>query len=646
MLRNLAILIILIHSMSVLPTVYSGWQRSSNEPVLSPGSPGSFDSYGVTDPHIVSVGSEWRMYYTAHSGESGSTIALATSIDGIAWTRQGVVFEPSAPGFFDSVAVKDPCVILDNGGYRLWYSGFDGSNWRIGQAVSLDGLIWQRFPGADSTGAAFPLHATPDRFDHQNAESPFVVRIGDSYTMVYEGYVDSRRLFIGMAESNDGNGWSKVDGTGELHSILSPGPHGFDDDGVGAPHLIFDEESHQFRLFYTALHYCVTRPIHSIGYATSRDGRDWIRHGPILSRSYMLRFDALDVFDPAIARDDDRYLLYYSGSNDLTKAIGRAESDARSVTYETSTVDFRDVLPGSFNEQTIELTNTGAEAVTITSLSASQPEFDWIDTPDVPLIFYPNARLPLTVRFTPTRSDSYSADATVMLAETSSPVRFDLRGRGSFVAVRMDRRIYQTGDSLHATLSVKGPPYKTDLDVYLVFEAAGAFYSFPGWNAGVIPLSLSVEPNFLIENVEFLTLDITPDIPDESYAFWAASVNHTSGDVAVSVDRFSTAVQFQETSGPALDRWLADHPDAVILDVRTEDEYCPRHLPDSILIPHDAFDSGAVDQLSKDTEYLVVCSNGIRSRYVIDILLAEGFRYLWYLRDGLSLYSGPYEGCR
>jgi len=52
------------------------------------------------------------------------------------------IFDKGFPGAWDDEGVKDPCIL--QGSYKMWYSGYDGSNWQIGYATSEDGVNWTR----------------------------------------------------------------------------------------------------------------------------------------------------------------------------------------------------------------------------------------------------------------------------------------------------------------------------------------------------------------------------------------------------------------------------------------------------------------------------------------------------------------------
>ena len=70
-------------------------------------------------------------------------IRAAHSDDGVTWTSHARhCLEPAGPHEY---AVGRPCVLKENGRYRMWYSirSFDRP-YRIGYAESMDGLSWER----------------------------------------------------------------------------------------------------------------------------------------------------------------------------------------------------------------------------------------------------------------------------------------------------------------------------------------------------------------------------------------------------------------------------------------------------------------------------------------------------------------------
>ena len=90
------------------------WDRIG--PVLEP-EPGEL---AVTHPCVVEISRQLYMFYASENEEAGS-VALATSPDGVEWTRRGIVL--SAADDIDASAVGTPCIVrLRDGTLRMWYS--------------------------------------------------------------------------------------------------------------------------------------------------------------------------------------------------------------------------------------------------------------------------------------------------------------------------------------------------------------------------------------------------------------------------------------------------------------------------------------------------------------------------------------------
>lgn len=67
---------------------------------------------------------------------------------------------------------------------------------------------------------------------------------------------------------------------------------------------------------------------------------------------------------------------------------------------------------------------------------------------------------------------------------------------------------------------------------------------------------------------------------------------------------------------------------AVLLDVRTEEEYKQSAAPGSINIPLDRL-SNSLSKLRKDKPIVAVCASGIRSRNAVMILKNNGFQEVY-----------------
>ena len=121
-----------------------------DDPVLIPSDEG-WDSKSVQYPSVVRLGDEWRMYYSGYaksdSEEGPSSIGVATSADGVTWTRRSApVFEASPESAWEDGGVRSPTVVIDGDRLLMLYSGRTGGV--RGLAVSNDGEQWERYDDA------------------------------------------------------------------------------------------------------------------------------------------------------------------------------------------------------------------------------------------------------------------------------------------------------------------------------------------------------------------------------------------------------------------------------------------------------------------------------------------------------------------
>lgn len=139
------------HSQIYYATSLDGiaWQRSSAQPVLIPAL--DWEKSAVMAPDVLwdDEKKEFRMYYSAGEQYEPDCIALATSEDGIAWTKRGrpiLAADPNSQWEKAKVAGADVHKIDD--WYYMFYIGFaDIHHASIGIARSRDGVSgWQKHP--------------------------------------------------------------------------------------------------------------------------------------------------------------------------------------------------------------------------------------------------------------------------------------------------------------------------------------------------------------------------------------------------------------------------------------------------------------------------------------------------------------------
>jgi predicted GH43/DUF377 family glycosyl hydrolase len=208
---------------------------TADAPVLAANPTISHDSVDISRPFVIHNGDSYTMWYTGHSAHE-VTICLATSLDGYAWSREGVVLRPELP--WEKAAVMCPSVIRDEDGtYHLWYSG--GERYEpdaVGYATSVNGREWSRVTEQ-------PV-LRPDRgcsWERDRVAGAHVFRHGDWLYAAYIGFANGfEDSAIGVARSGDGITWDRH----KENPILRRGAQGdFDSINVYKPFVLIDDDT-------------------------------------------------------------------------------------------------------------------------------------------------------------------------------------------------------------------------------------------------------------------------------------------------------------------------------------------------------------------------------------------------------------------
>ena len=107
--------------------------------VIPLGASGDFDDVHTYAPAVVVRGGRTWLYYIGYDGATWR-VGLAVSEDGLHFVKQGVVLPLGASGDFDNVYACYLAVLERDGHTWLYYTGYDGANFRVGLAVSEDGF--------------------------------------------------------------------------------------------------------------------------------------------------------------------------------------------------------------------------------------------------------------------------------------------------------------------------------------------------------------------------------------------------------------------------------------------------------------------------------------------------------------------------
>ena len=290
------------------------------QPVLAHGPQGSWDGADALNPSVVKMGSTYLNFYSGFDGRTWRT-GLATSPDGVVWTKQGQVLAPYGNGWEGNYIAANGSAMGADGKLMYWYQA--GRPPRVGLALSEDGRAWRKQPQ--------PVLALGPRgsWDERGVGDPYVIRAGGMYYMFYLGQDRARRQRLGVARSADGIGWEKL----RSNPILELGEaQSFDENGLGEP-AVWSAHGYYWML-YTGRDRGERR---RLGLARSRDGVQWARvsTAPVFTGGEA--WNSQVVCDPSVMVEGDTVRLWFGGGDrarpdeNLNGQIGVARGRADSV---------------------------------------------------------------------------------------------------------------------------------------------------------------------------------------------------------------------------------------------------------------------------------------------------------------------------
>jgi predicted GH43/DUF377 family glycosyl hydrolase len=119
------------------------WVRlNESRPILSPQGD-QFEAAGTFNPAVLKTRDGFLMLYRAQDRKGISRLALATSNDGVTFSREGLVLEPEAE-YERGGGVEDPRLVLIEGIYYLTYTAYNGKDAQLALAISRDLRRWER----------------------------------------------------------------------------------------------------------------------------------------------------------------------------------------------------------------------------------------------------------------------------------------------------------------------------------------------------------------------------------------------------------------------------------------------------------------------------------------------------------------------
>ena len=287
--------------------------------------PAPWDSAQLFRPWVIYDGTSFTMWYGGEDSQGADRIGMATSNDGISWTKYSgnPVLDPGTPGSWDGDSISDASVIKENGQYKMWYSGqtYGATSvddvFKIGYATSPDGIHWTRYsenpvltPG--SLGS----------WDDRRVWRPSVISTGSGYVMYYRGaaVAEGSQAKAGVATSSDGIHWTKT-----TVLTMPAGSSGWDaySRQVGALNIGGVMRSgNTYIMSYSSIKAQSSTPA-QIGVASSEDGTNWTPYpdNPVITYGTSGGWDsgpggvgAGNFAGSMILAAQSQYYVYYAAS--------------------------------------------------------------------------------------------------------------------------------------------------------------------------------------------------------------------------------------------------------------------------------------------------------------------------------------------
>lgn len=194
---------------------------------------------------VLKSDEKWIMWYTGqYLNLHFSNIGVAESNDGITF-HQTDRFPAIIPErYWENNSVMNPCVLYENGKYRMWYSAgevFEPNV--IAYAESDDGILWVKYPVNPVLEKNIKYNFEKDRI----GGCQVIKHDNIGYLMFYIGYSDMSTACICCASSEDGiTGWKRY----KNNPLIIPDKNSWDGDSCYKPSAVYDSTENKWRIWY------------------------------------------------------------------------------------------------------------------------------------------------------------------------------------------------------------------------------------------------------------------------------------------------------------------------------------------------------------------------------------------------------------
>ncbi|MFA6924480.1 MAG: T9SS type A sorting domain-containing protein [Bacteroidales bacterium] len=252
------------------------WTKYGNgAAVMDVGTVGAWDDTWLDTPEILHGPGGYFLYFFGDSVtnqqpnpsvSTTSALGVATSLDGIHWTRfaGNPILTKGDTNSWENFWIESPAVLWDSATnqYMMWYSGVN-KNWLIqtGLATSPDGLNWTKYPGNPVI-----THGLAGSYDDMWVAVPSVIKRNNQFEMWYNAFNSISAydtLYICYATSPDGINWTKFAGNPLFNTYTAPSDTNIDKSGPWACDVVYDAKENNYKMWYeTKAGFCfATSPV-------------------------------------------------------------------------------------------------------------------------------------------------------------------------------------------------------------------------------------------------------------------------------------------------------------------------------------------------------------------------------------------------
>jgi hypothetical protein len=273
----------------------AGWTRdiSLYETIIdgagTPTVQGDWDEMTVRKPGVILDGAEFKMWYDGVDTFGETQIGMATSSDGISWTKSisNPVIDNSSTQWDDLHVERAPFVLKEDK-YKMWFEADNEGRRELYYAHSTDGISWTLH------GDNPVLAAGPEGYDQEAAAHGSVLNDGGVYKLWYHAVGDQGPI-IAYATSPDETTWTKQG------PVLLPQTGEWDEFALWGPSVL--KLSGMYWMWYAANG--PQGPL-AIGVVTSTNGITWTRflNTPVLT-------DTTRIGDPHVISDSGKLKMWY-----------------------------------------------------------------------------------------------------------------------------------------------------------------------------------------------------------------------------------------------------------------------------------------------------------------------------------------------